>query len=102
MIPIQNAENASQQSAAKERLISTVAAAWGASAAQGALQRIKGSAGEGRTQAILDELAQSIVTEAKKCCPDDGGLTEVWCEAANEAACAQFEAFGSRDGTTGT
>jgi hypothetical protein len=43
---------------------------------------------------MLEELALSIVMEARKRFPDNAHLAELWREAANEAACAQLTAGG--------
>ena len=88
----QEIEPALERNAAKEQLVSTVAATWGATAAERALPRITAAATDAETRAVLDELARSILAEAGRRFSDPV-LAEVWREAANEAACSRLSAL---------
>src|SRR5436305_1822328 len=103
MIRTAQPELASELFPAKQRLVSTVAAGWGATAAEHALAIIgRLEAGEA-VRAVLEELARIIVAEAQRRFGAEPELAEVWREAAHEAACARFEAVarGRADSMTG-
>jgi hypothetical protein len=88
----ERSEAAVERSPAKERLVSTVAAGWGATAAEHALARINGARSIDEIRPLLEELARSIFAEAERRFGADP-LAELWREAANEAACARFESI---------
>jgi hypothetical protein len=87
-----NPEEAPQRSAAKEKLIATAAAEWGATAARQVIPRIRAAGTKDEVSALLNELARAIVSEARTRFSDDPALAEVWRVAAHEAACAQLSA----------
>ena len=89
----QETEAAPERNAAKEQLVSAVAATWGATAAERALPRITAAATDAETRAVLDELARSILTEGERRFGSEPVLAEVWREAANEAACSRLSAI---------
>ena len=87
-----NPEEAPQRSAAKEKLIATAAAEWGATAAQQVVLRVQAAGTKDDVSALLHELARAIVSEARTRFSDDPALAEVWRVAAHKAACAQLRA----------
>jgi hypothetical protein len=89
----QETEAAPERNAAKEQLVSAVAATWGATAAERALPRITAATTDAETRAVLDELAHSILTEAERRFGTEPVLAEIWREAANEAACSRLSAL---------
>ena len=82
---------AAVRNTAREQLISSTAAKWARAAAAQTFQRTQACTAE-QTREMLEDLALSIVMEARKRFPDDAHLAELWREAANEAACAQLTA----------
>ena len=84
-------EDVPQRSAAKEKLVAT-AAEWGATAAQQVIPRVQAAGTKDEVSALLNELARTIVNEARTRFSDDPALAEVWRVAAHEAACAQLSA----------
>ena len=90
--PEQQTEAAPERNAAKEQLVSTVAATWGTSAAGRLVAAIKNARDDEQVRAMLEELARDILAEAEKRFGRDPVLAEVWRAAANEAACARFSA----------
>ena len=90
--PEQQTEAAPERNAAKEQLVSTVAAAWGTSAAERLIAAIR-NAGDEQVRALLEELARDILTEAETRFGHAPILAEVWRAAANEAACARLSAI---------
>src|SRR3954466_2550729 len=87
-----NPEEAPQRSAAKEKLIATAAAEWGATAAQQVIPRVQAAGTKDKVSALQNELARTIVNEARAQFSDDPALAEIWRVAAHEAACAQLSA----------
>jgi len=87
----ENAPPPLERNPAKEQLVSTVAASWGAGAAERAIPRITAAATDAETRAVLEELARSIVAEARQRFSEPV-LAEIWREAANEAACSRLSA----------
>jgi hypothetical protein len=87
-----NPEEAPQRSAAKEKLVVTAAAEWGATAARQVIPRVQAAGTKDEVSALLNELARAIVSEARTRFSDDPALAEVWRVAAHEAACAQLSA----------
>src|SRR3954452_4492442 len=87
-----NPEEAPQRSAAKEKLVATAAAEWGATFAQQVIPRVQAAATKDEVSALLHELARAIVSEARTRFSDDPALAEAWRMAAHEAACAQLSA----------
>ena len=81
-----------ERNPAKEQLVSTVAASWGAGAAERAIPRITAAATDAETRAVLEELAGNIVAEAGRRFSEPV-LAEVWRESANEAACSRLSAL---------
>ena len=90
--PEQRTEAPPERNAAKEQLVSTVAAAWGTSAAGQLVAAIKNEQDDEQVRALLEELARDILAEAQKRFGHNPVLAEVWRAAANEAACARFSA----------
>jgi hypothetical protein len=76
------------------KLVSLAGAAWGATAAQLAQPGLRAAQTSDEQDALIHELARSIVIEAQKQFSGDPVLAKVWREAANEAACACFSAAG--------
>ena len=87
-----NPEEAPQHSAAKEKLVATAAAAWGATVARQVIPRVQATGTKNEVSALLNELARAIVSEARTRFSDDPALAEVWRMAAHEAACEQLSA----------
>jgi len=85
-------EDAPERSAAKEKLVAAAAADWGAAAAQQVIPRLQTAGTNDEVSALLNELARTIVSEARAQFSDDPMLAEVWRVAANEAACARLSA----------
>jgi hypothetical protein len=85
-------EDAPGRSAAKEKFVTAAAADWGAAAAQQVIPRIMTAGTSDEVSALLNELARSILVEARNQCGEDPDLGEVWRVAANEAACARLSA----------
>ena len=83
-----------ERSAAKARLISRAAAAWAAAAAQLALPGLGRAKTSDERDALIHELARTIVLEASHQFGTDPALGAVWCAAAHEAACARLRAVG--------
>lgn len=96
--PEHETEAAPERNAAKEQLVGSVAAAWGAGAAEGKIAAIKDARGDKQVRALLEELAGSILAEAHKRFGHDPAFSEVWREAANEAACSRLSAVASQQG----
>ena len=87
------ATDAPQRSPAKEKLVGLTGAAWGATAVQLALPGLQGAKTSAERDALINQLAHSIVNEAQAQFQDDPVLAEVWREAALEAACTRLEAL---------
>ena len=83
-----------ERSAAQTRLVSRAAAAWGAAATQLALPGLRRAKTNDERDALIHELARTIVLEASHQFGTDPALVEVWCAAAREAACARLWAVG--------
>jgi hypothetical protein len=85
-------EDAPGRSAAKEKLVTAAAAGWAEAAAQQMIPRVQAAGTKDEVSALLNELARTIVSEARTRFSDDPALAEVWRMAAHEAACAQLSA----------
>ena len=83
-----------ERGAAQARLVSRAAAAWGSTAAQLALPGLRRAKTSDERDALIHELARTIVLEASHPFGTDPALVEVWCAAAREAACARLWAVG--------
>ncbi len=84
--------DALERGTAKEKLVTAAAADWGAAAAQQVIPRLQTAATKDEVSALLNELARTIVSEARDQFGDDPMLAEVWRVAAHEAACEQLSA----------
>ena len=89
----QTTTDAPQRSPAKEKLVGLAGAAWGATAVQLSLPGLQKAKSLDRRDALINQLAHSLVNEAQAQFQDDPVLAEVWREAALEAACARLEAM---------
>jgi hypothetical protein len=64
----------------------------GQAAAQQMISRVQAAGTKDEVSAFLNDLARTIVNEARTRFSDDPALAEVWRVAAHEAACTQLSA----------
>ena len=80
-----------ERRAATERLVDLAGADWGITAVQVALPSIRRAQTSNERNRLINQLARSMVTEARQQYRDDLVLFDVWLGAAIEAASACLE-----------